>query len=424
MNVKKKFSIIIISAVTLALLVCGCGTQSSTSVAANPPATLPVSAAPTSDSVSDAAPTEQATEYVEPATEYIEPVTVSLVAVGDMLMHAGASIPAAQPDGSYNYDYLFANVRGTIESADIAVVNNEVIMAGNELGNIGYPCFNVRTELGDAEVNAGFDVVLGATNHTMDQNASGILNCVSYWDASHPDMAVLGIHGSADDASQIYVREVNGVRIAMLNYTYGTNGIEVPAGYEYAIDLMNDSTKPKIADDIARAKSIADFVIVYPHWGTEYNLGISDEQSAWANFFAEQGVDLVIGTHPHVIEPVQWIESSTGHKTLVYYSLGNFVSIQYYNFSMLGGMAKVSITKDADGTRISDYDMDFLVTHYTPGRTAVTTYFLDDYTEEMASSHAILTEPPENYKDVNAAYPFTVEGLRSIVNAVCPEFAE
>lgn len=412
---KKKIFSIIFSAVICALALCGCSSSSAT-VGATPTTgdRRPVVVAPATE-----APTE-----TEAPTKRVDPVTVSLVAVGDMLMHAGASIPALQPDGSYNYDYLFANVKSAVEAADIAVVNNEVIMAGNEIGNIGYPCFNVRTELGDAEVRAGFDVILGATNHTMDQNASGVINCVNFWKTSHPDTAVLGIHDSAESASRIYVREVNGVRIAMLNYTYGTNGIPVPSGYEYTVKLMTEETKPQIINDIARAKEISDFVIVYPHWGTEYNLGISEEQTAWAKFFAEQGVDLIIGTHPHVIEPVQWVESSTGHRTLVYYSLGNFVSIQYYNYSMLGGMAKVSITKDSDGTRISGYDMDFLVTHYTSGRTAVTTYFLSQYTDELAASHAILVEPPENYAAVNAGYPFTIAGLKNIAKSVCPEFTD
>ncbi|MGN0375854.1 MAG: CapA family protein, partial [Butyrivibrio sp.] len=110
--------------------------------------------------------------------------------------------------------------------------------------------------------------------------------------------------------------------------------------------------------------------------------------------------------------------------TLVYYSLGNFVSIQYYNFSMLGGMAQVSITKDASGTYISSYDMDFLVTHYTAGRTAVTTYFLDDYTDELAAQHAILIEPNEKYMNVNKNYPFTVEGLKALARQICPDLAD
>ncbi len=370
--------------------------------------------------------TEPATEppSSEPETENAAPVTVSLVAVGDMLMHTSASNPALMADGSYNYDYLFANVKDAIQSADIAVVNNEVIMGGNDKGNIGYPAFNVRTELGDAEVSAGFDVVLHASNHAIDQGAGGILNCLEYWNGSHPDTAVLGIHNSAENASQIYVRDVKGIKIAMLNYTYGLNGLEVPEGMEYTVDIMTDATKDKIASDIARAKEISDFVIVYPHWGTEYNLAADESQNSWAGFFAENGVDLVIGTHPHVIEPVQWIDRPDGGRMLVYYSLGNFVSVQYYNFSMLGGMAKVSITKDASGTYISDYDMDFLVTHYTAGRSVITTYFLDDYTDELASQHAILFEPSDKYMQVNQGYSFNIAGLRAIAKSVCPEFAQ
>ncbi len=383
-----------------------------------------VGADPSSATAPETAVSVQPSTTAEPTTPEITPVTVNLVAVGDMLMHAGASIPAMQADGSYNYDYLFANVRESIASADIAVANNEVIMAGNELGNIGYPQFNVRTELGDAEVSAGFDVILGATNHAMDQNASGIMNCVNYWHSSHPDTALLGIHSSADEASNITVKEVNGIKIAMLNYTYGLNGFEVPQDMSYAVDLMNDSTADKIAGDIAKAKDLADFVIVYPHWGTEYNLGTSDEQNKWAQFFADHDVDLVIGTHPHVVEPVQYVTGSSGHQTLVYYSLGNYVSIQYYNFSMLGGMAQVAITKDSSGTYISSYDMKFLVTHYTPGRTAVTTYFLDNYTDELAAAHAIHTEPPEKYNDINQTYPFTVAGLKSLAEQICPDLAD
>ncbi|MGN0371154.1 MAG: CapA family protein [Butyrivibrio sp.] len=397
-------------------ILSGCAGSKTTNV--NPQATKDVSA-----NVSTEPTTEAETEPLQTEPE-IEPVTINLMAIGDMLMHASASFPAVMSDGSYNYDYIFANIAGDIQAADLAVVNNEVIMAGNELGNIGYPMFNVRTELGDAEAKAGFNVILSATNHTLDQNVSGIMNCFNFWKNNHPDVSLLGIHDSFESASEITVRDVNGISVAMLNYTYGLNGLTIPEGMEYAVDLMNDSTRDKIADDISRAKEMADFVIVYPHWGTEYNMGISDEQKVWAEFFAEQGVDLVIGTHPHVVEPVEWITSSTGHKMLVYYSLGNFVSVQYYNFSMLGGMAKVSITKDSSGTYISDYDMDFLVTHYTAGRTAITTYKLDDYTNEMAASHAILTEPGEKYMEVNKGYPFTVEGLKGLAETICPELAD
>lgn len=408
MKIKRILSILFILMLTLT----GCGSKSNT-------VNAPVSATH-SASAAQTVP-ETATE---PVTEPdIEPVTINLVSVGDMLMHASASNPALQPDGSYNYDYLFEHVKSEISSADIAISNNEVIMGGNEKGNIGYPTFNVRTELGDAQVKAGFDVFLCATNHTMDQGVNGVFNCLDYWKTSHPEAAIIGAYQTKEEQDNIYVKDVNGIKIALLNYTYGTNGISVPAKHPYAVNLMNENTRPEIADDIQRAKELADFVIVFPHWGIEYNLSVTSEQEQWAQWFADMGVDLIIGTHPHVVEPVKWIEGSSGNKTLVYYSLGNFVSVQYYNYSMLGGMAKVSITKDSNGTYISSADLDFLVTHYTSGRSVITTYFLDDYTDDLAKQHAILFEPSDKYMAVNASYPFTVAGLKALAKSICPDMA-
>ena len=190
------------------------------------------------------------------------------------------------------------------------------------------------------------------------------------------------------------------------------------------VDLMTETYKSKIIADMAQAKELADFVVVFPHWGTEYVLTETTAEQEWAQFFADNGADLIIATHPHVIQPVKWVEGAGGNQTLVYYSLGNFVSIQYYNYNMLGGMAQVSITKDSTGTYISEYDMDFVVTHYTGGRVIATTYMLDDYTNELASQHAILVEPGPNYMAVNKNYPFTVEGLKALAEQVCPELAD
>ncbi len=393
----------------------------------------------TDETTSDAGRTQQSetqqsetqeSETQEATTAYVEPATVNLVMVGDMLMHGSASTPALQADGSYNYDYLFANVKDDIIAADVAVVNQEVIFAGNELGNYGWPNFTVRTEQGDALVNNGFDVVLQATNHTTDWAEAGIINDLNYWKNNHPEITLLGIHESQEAADNITIYESNGVKIAMFNYTYGVNG-HVPDDKKYLVDLMNEETMQSIAEDLALAKEMADFVVVFPHWGTEYSLTATQDQRNWAQFFADGGADLIIGAHPHVIEPVEWVTSADGRQVLCYYSLGNFVSIQYHNIAMLGGMAKVEITKDSEGTRISDYDMDFLVTHYVSGRSVVTTYFLDDYTDELAANHAILVEPyggdaaaVANYHAWNDPYPFCVATLKSLAKTVCPDLAE
>lgn len=415
---RKAIVFLLLISVFTTVLFSGCNGNSTGDTTAN--ATQPSD----SETESQTETQSETPPETESAGAHVDPVTISITAIGDMLMHAGASMPAVQADGSYNYDYLFANVKDSIQAADMAVVNEEVIFGGNELGLLGYPHFNVRDELGHSLVNAGFDTVLFATNHAIDQHASGILNTINFWETNYPDITYLGIHESQEHSDNIVIKEIEGIKVALLNYTYSLNGFNLPSDMPYLVDLMTKYTKEEVAADIAKAEELADFVIVFPHWGTEYVLEETEEQQEWAQLFVDNGADLIIGTHPHVVEPVEWVEGKNGNKALVYYSLGNFVSIQYYNFSMLGGMAEVSITKDSSGTYISDYDMEFLVTHYTPGRTQVTTYFLDDYTDELASQHAILTEPGEKYMNVNKNYPFTVEGLKALAEQICPDLAD
>ena len=249
---------------------------------------------------------------------------IQIVMVGDMLMHEPIIKSGLQTDGSYNFDHLFENVKDTILEADLAIANQETIMGGPSYGYTGYPSFNTPYALADAEAKAGFDVLLFATNHAMDKGSRAILNCIDYMEEHHPEMEYLGIHRSQQAQDEnIYVYEKNGIRIAILNYTYGTNGIPLPDDMPYIVNLLDEE---KIRLDIRKAEEIADFTIVCPHWGTEYNMGISSEQRQWTRIFLEEGVDLVMGAHPHVIEPVEWVTDDNGHKMLVYYSLGNFVN--------------------------------------------------------------------------------------------------
>lgn len=328
---------------------------------------------------------------------------VSIIMVGDILLHTPVAESGVQEDGSYNFDELFYNVKDEISAADLAIVNQEVIIGGEELGISGYPCFNAPYELGDALVDAGFDVVLHGTNHALDQGKKGITNCLSFWKKNHPDIAVLGINESRDAQDDIFVYEQEGIRIAVLNYTYGTNGVAMPSDMPYAVNLLDED---KMASDIAKAKEQADFIVVCPHWGTEYQLTPSSEQEYWTDFFLENGVDLVIGTHPHVIEPVEWVGADNSADVsgeedkgmLVCYSLGNFVNWTSSSGDgianrMVGGMAEITVGKDSDGEAfIVDYDVEPLVCHLTEGTNGVTVYRLSDYTEELASENAIITQ--------------------------------
>jgi poly-gamma-glutamate synthesis protein (capsule biosynthesis protein) len=348
--------------------------------------------------------------FTEGPTKENPRVDINLMMIGDILAHEGVYNSGKYPDGTYNYDHLFTHILSDIEESDIAIVNQEVVLGGVELGLSGYPCFNSPVELGDALATAGFNVVLHATNHALDKGSIGLDNTMSFWKTQHPEIAVLGIHETQEDYdnNNVYIYEQENVRIAILNYTYGTNGIPLPSGREYIVNLMTEDTQDKIASDIAYAKENADFVIVCPHWGTEYVYTPDSSQKYWAQFFADNGVDLVIGTHPHVIEPVEWVQGSDGHFMLVYYSLGNFVSNQDRIPRMLGAMAKVTITKKDGLTYISNYGVEPLVTHKLFGTGLITTYHLSEYTDELAAENKINSDESG----------FSVEALKDLCRQV------
>lgn len=332
--------------------------------------------------------------------EVCNPRTVKIVMVGDILLHSRVEDAAKDSNGNYNFDSIFDNMKSEIEAADIAIVNEEVILGGIELGISGYPSFNAPWEIGDALINAGFDVVCHATNHALDKGKKGITNSLMYWE-KHPEITVVGINKSAEAHETVTIIEKNGIKIAILNYTYGTNGISMPKDMPYAVDLLDDD---KVKKDLAYAEGNADFTIVCPHWGTEYNLGIDASQKKWNDIFREGGADLVIGTHPHVLEPVEFIKDDVpGIKNnhgngdmLVYYSLGNFVNWtsgtgEGTTNRMVGGMAKINISMGASTkeTAISGYGIEPVVCHVASGYRGVTVYPLSAYTDELAAQNEI-----------------------------------
>ena len=330
---------------------------------------------------------------VEEPELFVEP-EVNLLMVGDILLHDNVQNSGELPDGTYNYDHLFANVIEEVQAADVAIANQEVILGGVELGLSGYPRFNGAYEVGDALVKAGFDVILHATNHTMDKGKEGLVNCMNFWEEKYPEVAVLGVFDSQESFdNDIYVYEEDGLKVAILNYTYGTNGLPVPSDMPYAVAMLE---KEKVIEDLQKAEEIADFTVVCPHWGTEYQHKPSEEQKEWAELFMEYGADLVIGAHPHYIQPVEMITGDNGEEMLVYYSLGNFINSTSDSGRgtadrMIGGMAKVTIAKTEDGEAyIKTYGVEPLVTQLLYGPQEITTYFLSEYTEELAAENKII----------------------------------
>lgn len=377
--------------------------------------------------VSDKEPSTKATttEFVEEKTTEeptTEPTTepepqstsVKLVAVGDILIHTPLLAEGLQEDGSYDFKFLFEIMKSDFESADIAVVNQESVLGGPEIGYDGYPNFNSPDEVGDAIVDAGFDVVLQATNHSMDVRIEGVHNTIEYWKKKGDAITMLGFNETAEELCKPKYVEKNGIKIAMFNYTYGLNGYVLPEGEEYRVNLLDDANRELIVSEIQKAKEEADFVIVFPHWGNEDWLGEpSDWQVNWANIFTDAGVDLIIGAHPHVLEKVEWIETESGNKSLCYYSVGNYISNQQELNEVLGGMATVTIIKDENGTYIDEENTGMvpIVTQNDRrgAKPLIQTYRLTDYTEEMAKIHDI-------YNRFDAS--FSLERLQNTANEV------
>ena len=325
-----------------------------------------------------------------------------LLAVGDNLMHMGVVYSGKQADGSLDYSFLYEGISDFLEHADIKIINQETILGGNERGFSGFPHFNSPTEVGDAIANSGFNVVLHASNHAADQGVEGLFACADFWD-KYPDVLMTGIYADKEKAGEIPLLTVDGITFAILNYTYGPNMETLPKSLEGHLNLLcnyNANTyqmdfttlHPQVLTDIQKAKELADIVIVCPHWGTEYVTTPSIYEQEFALQMTEAGADLIIGTHPHVVQPVEWITAENGNRALCFYSLGNYVSTQKGGISMLEALAWVTFHVDEDGVSILEDKTGVipLVCHYTSSPVRIKNiYPLEDYTSELASSHGI-----------------------------------
>lgn len=312
---------------------------------------------------------------------------VTLVAVGDNLIHNTLISAGEQDDGTLDYTSLYANIKPDIEKADIAVIDQETILGGSSFEYSGYPVFNSPWEIGDAAIDAGFDIFTCANNHTLDMGWAGIEKEIEYF-STKKGIVQLGVNANEQEYNQITYYEKNGITFSLLNYTYGTNGIPLPEDKPWCVNMLD---KDKVTADITEARKNSDVVIVFPHWGTENSHDVSDYQKEYTQLFYDLGVDIVIGCHPHVLQPVEWITSENNdHKMLVYYSLGNFISHQVELDQLCGGIAQITVEKKNGEISISSAKLVPIVCHYNRGdndKFVFDVYKLGDYTDELASTH-------------------------------------
>ncbi|MGN1275943.1 MAG: CapA family protein, partial [Floccifex sp.] len=266
---------------------------------------------------------------------------VSLIGVGDNLIHDTVYADAQLEDGSYDFSKMYENFENDAQNADIAFINQETILGGVELGLSGYPTFNSPVEIARDLEEAGFNLANLATNHCLDRSDVGIEKELNAFD--NTDIVVDGIYTSQEQFNTIPTFTKKGITFSFLAYTYGTNGIEAPNTYN--VSYFDDTL---IQDEVKRAKEISDVVIVSAHWGDENTFAPSDYQKHFAQVFADCGVDLVIGTHPHTIQPVEWIQGNSGNQMLCVYSLGNFIGGMLTVDNAIGGMISLDFVKEKD----------------------------------------------------------------------------
>ena len=272
---------------------------------------------------------------------------VSFLVTGDNIIHS-SMIAKTDLEHGGNYDYLYEDVKEKIGAADIAVICQETVFINNPSQYSGYPFFGTPCAVGEALIKAGFDAAACASNHALDKGIEGIDDTASFYEEKGIPYA--GIQSSTDKEYKPYILlEKNGISIAILNYTYGTNGIALPEDMPFLVHLLDD--KEKVRNDIKSAKGNADAVIAIVHWGTEYSTEIDDFQKEWTDIFLEEGVNVVVGNHPHVLQKCGFITRGDAPPMLICYSLGNFVAAQ--EDSRIGGLAEFTIKRSDRGVHIS-----------------------------------------------------------------------
>ena len=314
----------------------------------------------------------------------------TFVGVGDNLYHEAMYYYQNERNGFYNFDSYYEMTNKYTQNADLAYINFETLCIGQDYGLSGYPTFNGPKEILSSVNKAGFDWWSLSSNHSLDRGADGLLQQIKDIRQAYPDVITTGSHTSQKDKNKMIVKNIHGIKVGFLGYTYGLNGFSLPGDKPWLVDLID---KKQIKKDMETLNKVSDIQMVSMHWGNEYQTEPTQEQEDLANFLNELGVEVIIGSHPHVIEPAKIIKGRK-QDTLVYYSLGNYTSAQDMDITMVGGMASFTVNYDVNTRKTTFTDTKFipLITWFDVGYNAWKTYSIEDYTDEMASTHALSSE--------------------------------
>ncbi len=345
---------------------------------------------PESETVDVQTPTPEVVPEPEPEPE---PVVerVSFMGCGDNIIYYGnvrdAKSLAVEGARAYNFKPMFEKVAHMIEEADIAFINQETLMAGEGYAISYYPHFNSPRDLGYDLTELGYDVINIANNHMLDKGADGLSRTIEFWKGM--DCLMIGGYENEEDYNTVRTLEKNGINIAFLSYAEHTNGLVKTTSSPLAIPYIDDET---ITSQINAAKEAAEFVIVSVHWGDEGAFTPNAEQKRVAQLISDCGADVIIGHHPHVVQPVEWLTGKDGNKTLCVYSLGNFAAEQAYDYNMVGGIIEFDIVSVDDGKPyLENVVFNPTVFHFPGNFYGNTVYLMEDYTKELANIHGVRT---------------------------------
>ncbi len=341
---------------------------------------------------------------VEPTTEMpTEPPllesTVHFLAVGDNLVQKRVYESAqnhASEGQKYNFNYCYKNVADKIAAADLAFINQETIIANDQYEISGSNFnFNSPTQLGDEIVSLGFDIIGMSNNHALDKGTGGLSATLDYWDkkkAENPSLRTIGCYRDEADMQNYRISEVNGMTIGYLAYTEHINGYSLPSDSVMRIPLTSQTTL--IEQQIKELDGMVDAVVVSAHWGAEDTHTVSDAVRSLAKNMVEWGADVIIGTHSHTLETMEYITRTDGTQGFVFYSLGNFISAQTDSFNMVGGMAEFDLKATGGELTVENVQLTPVITHYDDGKlTNLRVYPYYMYTDELVAGHGLPYSP-------------------------------
>ena len=337
---------------------------------------------------------------------------VSFMGVGDNLIHDTVYNDALQSDGTYDFKKMYSNFKKDAQNSDISFINQETVLGGEDLGLSGYPTFNSPSEIAQNLEDTGFNLVNLATNHCLDQSEQGIINELNTF--KQTKIVTNGVYDSQEAFDTIPTFKKKGITFSFLAYTYGTNGIEAPNSYN--VRYLDDT---QIKTDVAKAKKISDVVIVSAHWGDENTFEPNDLQTHYAQLFADCGVDVVIGTHPHTIQPVEWLTGSGGNKMLCVYSLGNFIGGMLTTDNAIGGEIKFDFVKKEDAISIENVQWIPTIIHFEGDQNNIIekrynykAYKYDQYSDKLAKKHVL-----NGYEDNVVSLDYIKSKTKEVINA-------